>query len=199
MSEVESMKSVETEIKVCIKCNLWKERKNAVPGNGNTDAVVVFVGEAPGYWEDVKGQPFVGAAGKSLDEFLLRIGLPREQVFITNVVKCRPPRNREPKPVEIQTCTSLYLGRQIELIQPKVVVALGRHSAAYLFLKAGFEAIETISRLRGKVYEVNLWGISVLLVPMYHPATVLYNPKYRRDLEADFDLLKTELGKRGYI
>src|SRR3990170_7740304 len=190
MLKAESMENIAKEIRVCVECDLWKGRKNAVPGEGNIDAVVVFVGEGPGYWEDVKGQPFVGAAGKLLDGLLLRIGLPRDNVFITNVIKCRPPLNRDPRPVEIETCTSLYLGRQIELIQPKVIVALGRHSASYLFSKAGFESVETISKLRGRVYEVNLWSLSVLLVPMYHPATVLYNPKYRTDLESDFDLLK---------
>jgi len=197
LSKAKLIKKIADEVRVCVKCSLWKRRHNAVPGEGDIDASVVFVGEAPGYWEDVKGLPFVGAAGKVLDALLEKIKLPRENVFITNVVKCRPPENRDPKPDETKTCTSLYLDRQIALIQPKIIVSLGRHSTAYILSKAGFETetTEGITQLRGKVYRTKFLDLSVSVVPTYHPAAVLHNPKYRQALESDFELLKNELKK----
>jgi DNA polymerase len=193
------MQKIAGEIRVCLKCPLWEGRKNAVPGDGNLDASIVFVGEAPGYWEDMKGLPFVGAAGKVLDGLLEWIGLPRRSIFITNVVKCRPPENRDPRPQEISTCTSTYLDHQVRFIEPKIVVTLGRHSTMYILSKAGVESAASITKLRGKLYNVSLLDLQVSVVPMYHPASVLHNPKYRDDLEADFRLLKAELKKRHII
>jgi len=197
MPKVELIEKIASEVLVCIKCPLWKGRRNAVPGEGNVDASVVFVGEAPGYWEDVKGLPFVGAAGKILNALLTKIGLPRDRVFITNVVKCRPPENRDPEPNEVKTCTSLYLNRQIALIQPRIIVTLGRHSTAYILSKAGLQAkaSEGITQLRGKVIQTRFLNLPVSVIPMFHPAAVLHNPKYRDALEKDFDLLKNELKK----
>jgi len=197
VSKAELLEKIADEVRVCVKCPLWKGRKKAVPGEGNINTSVLFVGEAPGYWEDMKGLPFVGAAGKVLDSLLYKIGLPREHVFITNVVKCRPPGNREPKTNEIKTCTSLYLDRQIALIQPKIIVTLGRHSTAYILSKAGFETvtIEGITQLRGKVYRTRFQDLLVTVIPMYHPAAVLHNPKYKEALENDFQLLKNQLQK----
>ena len=199
MSKAELMERIASEVRVCVKCPLWEGRRNAVPGEGNVEASVVFVGEAPGYWEDVRGLPFVGAAGKILDGLLERTGLPRENVFITNVVKCRPPENRAPRPLEVATCTSLYLNRQISFTQPKIIATLGRHSTAYILSKAGFERVESITRFRGKVYDVRVLGFSVVVVPLYHPASVLHNPKYRDGLERDFQLLRAKLQKRQVI
>ena len=196
MSKAQLMEKIAGKVGVCVKCPLWRDRRNAVLGDGNVEAAVMFVGEAPGYWEDVKGLPFVGAAGKVLNGLLERIRLPREKVFITNVVKCRPPENRGPRPLEVTKCTSLYLNRQISLIQPKIIVALGRHSTAYIFSKAGLEKVESITKFRGKAYEVSLLGLSVNVIPMYHPASVLHNPRYRDKLEEDFRLLEAELEKR---
>jgi len=196
LPKAELMKKIANEVRVCVKCPLSQGRRNAVPGEGNIDASVMFVGEAPGYWEDVKGLPFVGTAGKVLDSLLEKIGLPRENVFITNVVKCRPPENRDPQPMEITTCTSLYLNRQISLIKPKILATLGRHSTAYILSKASFEKVESITRFRGKVYPVKFLDFNVAVVPMYHPAAVLHNPRYRDELESDFLLLKAELEKR---
>jgi DNA polymerase len=167
-----------------------------VPGEGNTNAAVVFVGEAPGYWENVKGLPFVGAAGKVLDGLLDSIRLPRDTIFITNVVKCRPPENRVPRPLEVATCTSLYLNRQISLIKPKIIVTLGRHSTAYILSMGEFGKVDSIKRFRGEVYRLNFLGLSVEVVPMYHPASILHNPSYRDELDKDFRLLKAELEKR---
>ncbi len=193
------MEKIAVEVRECTQCSLWQRRRNAVPGEGKIDAQVVFVGEAPGYWENVKGLPFVGSAGKVLDGLLEGIGLPRESVFITNIVKCRPPENRDPRSAEVETCTSLYLNRQIGLIKPKVVVALGRHSTAYILSKAGFDKIVSITESRGKVYRVKIVGLSFVVVPMYHPASVLHNPRYRDGLERDFQLLKKELRKRRIV
>lgn len=196
MSKARSMQKIVNEVRVCVKCPLWQGRRNAVPGEGNIEAAVMFVGEAPGYWEDVKGLPFVGAAGKVLDELLERIKLLRGNVFITNIVKCRPPENRDPRLLEVTTCTSLYLNRQVSLIQPKIIVTLGRHSTAYIFSKAGLEKVENITEFHGKVFEVNFLGFSVSVIPMYHPASILHNPIYRDKLEGDFRLLRFELEKR---
>lgn len=196
LSKARSMEKIASEVKVCVKCPLWQGRRNAVSGEGNIDAAVMFVGEAPGYFEDVKGVPFVGAAGKVLDELLKMIKLSRGNVFITNIVKCRPPENRGPRQLEVATCTSLYLARQMVLIQPKIIVALGRHSTAYIFSKAGLEKVENITELHGKVFKINLLGFSVSVIPMYHPASVLHNPRYRDKLEEDFRLLRSELEKR---
>lgn len=190
------MEEMAEKIRVCVKCPLWEKRTNAVLGDGAIDASVVFVGEAPGYWEDIKGLPFVGAAGKVLDALLEKIKLPRETVFITNVVKCRPPENRDPRPPEISTCTSLYLNNQIVLIKPKILVTLGRHSTAYVLSKAGFENVDGISEFRGRAYAVEFMGLSVAVVPMFHPASVLHNPKYKDYLESDFQLLRSKLKKR---
>jgi len=197
LSRAGLLEKIADEVQVCVKCSLWKGRRKAVPGEGNIYATVMFVGEAPGYWEDVKGLPFVGAAGKVLGTLLQWIGLPREKVFITNVVKCRPPENRDPKPNEIETCTSLYLNRQIALIQPKIIVTLGRHSTAYILSKAGLETKtkEGISQLRGKVFRTKFLKLPMSVIPMFHPAAVLHNPKYREALESDFQLLRQQLNK----
>jgi len=191
------MGKIASKVRVCVECPLSKGRRNAVPGEGNINASVMFVGEAPGYWEDVKGLPFVGAAGKILNTLFEKTKLSREKVFITNVVKCRPPENRDPKPNEIKTCTSLYLTRQIALIQPKIIVTLGRHSTAFILSKAGFETktIEGITQLRGRVYQTRFLDLPITVIPMFHPAAVLHNPKYRQALENDFELLKNELKK----
>jgi len=192
--KLDAMEAVEIEVKACRKCELWKQRKNAVPGGGNLDAAVMFIGEAPGYWEDMKGQPFVGAAGKLLDETLSRAGFSRGEVYITNVVKCRPPENRDPLPSEIKTCTP-YLDRQIRIIEPRFIVTLGRHAASYILPKVGLEA-GSITKVHGRIYEVNLLGFKVFIIPMYHPAAALYNAKYKDELDRDFQLLRLELERR---
>ncbi|MEM3054964.1 MAG: type-4 uracil-DNA glycosylase [Candidatus Bathyarchaeia archaeon] len=190
MSKRNILEDVASEVKVCIKCDLWKTRKNAVPGEGNPDAKIMFVGEAPGYWEDVKGRPFVGAAGKFLDMLLAEAGLSRGEVFICNVLKCRPPGNREPLPSEIQTCTP-YLDRQIKVIEPNLIVTLGNHSTAYIFSKAGLP-FNGITQTRGNFYQVNVLGLAVTVFPTFHPAAGLYSAKYKQLLTEDFKLLKTK-------
>lgn len=189
------LETIASEILKCKKCSLHKTRKNAVPGEGNPQTKIMFIGEAPGYWEDIKGKPFVGAAGKFLDTLLASIGFSREDVFICNVLKCRPPENREPAQNEIQICTP-YLDRQIGIIQPKFIVTLGNYSTAYIFSKANL-AFSSITQVRGKIYEASVLGMFVKVFPTFHPAAALYSAKYKEQLTNDFQKLKSELTKKG--
>jgi uracil-DNA glycosylase family 4 len=197
LSKTEILNAIAAEVVVCTKCALSKTRKKAVPGEGSPRTPIMLVGEAPGYWEDVKGKPFVGAAGKFLDVLLSEVEFLREDVFICNVLKCRPPRNREPKTVEIRTCTP-YLDRQIRCIQPKFIVTLGNHSTAYVFSKAAL-SFNGITRVHGKFYETTVLGMKVTVFPTFHPAAALYSGKYKEQIVSDFKLLKQELQKRGII
>jgi len=166
------------EIADCKKCILSKSRTKSVPGEGPEDAAIMFIGEGPGFHEDKQGRPFVGAAGQFLEELLAGIGMKREDVFIGNVVKCRPPGNRDPMPEEIEACRT-FLDRQIELLNPKVVVTLGRYSMARWFPNAKISAIHGQPRkFEGR-----------LVVPMFHPAAALHQPSLRKDVEADFSRL----------
>ena len=191
MSKKEFLDAVATEIIVCTKCQLWKTRKNAVPGEGNPESPVMFIGEAPGQSEDIKGKPFVGAAGKFLETLLSKIGLSRDDVFICNIVKCRPPRNREPMPNEIQTCTP-YLDRQIKIIKPKFIVTLGNYSTEYIFSKANLP-FYGITQARGKFYQATILDMQITIFPTFHPAAALYSAKYKETLQLDFQLLKNKL------
>ena len=171
MSELEVLAG---EVAKCTQCLLHQGRTKAVPGEGVENADIMFIGEAPGFHEDQQGRPFVGAAGKFLDELLDSINLKREQVFITNVIKCRPPGNRDPLPEEMEACKP-FLDRQIELIQPKLVVTLGRFSMARAFPKA------RISRIHGQPRKIG----GVVYYPMYHPAAALHQPSLRHTVEED--------------
>lgn len=193
MSKKEFLDAVATEIIVCTKCPLWKTRKNAVPGEGNSESPVMFIGEAPGQSEDINGKPFVGAAGKFLETLLSEIGLSRNDVFICNIVKCRPPRNREPMPNEIQTCTP-YLDRQINIIKPKFVVTLGNYSTTYIFSKANLP-FNGITQARGKFYQATILNMQITIFPTFHPAAALYSAKYKETLQHDFQLLKNKLAR----
>jgi DNA polymerase len=165
-------------IRVCPDCDLSQTRTNAVPGDGPLTSTVMFIGEGPGFNEDKQGLPFVGAAGKFLNELLGMAGLKRSEVYITNVVKCRPPENRDPMPGEIRACAK-YLDRQLALIRPKVVVTLGRHSMARWFPG------ESISRIHGQPRGFD----SLLVVPMFHPAAALHQERYRSLIVEDFQKL----------
>jgi len=178
------MQEIVNEILSCKKCDLHKTKTNYVPGVGNEGAEIVFVGEAPGRDEDLQGEPFVGAAGKLLTEMLASIGLRREDVYITNILKCRPPNNRDPAPDEIEKCGD-YLVRQLDVIKPNVIVCLGRFAAQFIFNLIGLQ-FTTISRVKGKVYEVERWGKKIGVVALYHPAAVLYKPQLREEYENDF-------------
>ncbi len=174
----ESLETIAKEIAACTKCPLHHGRTKSVPGEGPSSAQIMFIGEGPGFHEDQSGRPFVGASGNFLTELIESIGLKREDVFIANVVKCRPPGNRDPEPEEIQACQS-YLDRQIELINPKVVVTLGRFSMARWFPSA------RISRIHGQARQFG----SQMIVPMYHPAAALHQPSLRQAVIEDFKKL----------
>jgi DNA polymerase len=172
---VSELQQLAAEIRSCQKCPLFQGRTNAVPGEGPEDAQIMFIGEGPGFHEDRQGRPFVGASGNLLEELLAGIGLTRDQVFIANVVKCRPPGNRDPLPDEIEACRP-YLDRQIELIQPKIIVTLGRFSMQRYFPG------QSITRIHGQVKRVG----NVAYVPMFHPAAALRNPRWMEALQQDF-------------
>ena len=166
----------------CTLCTLSEKRTTAVPGEGKLDADIVFIGEGPGFYEDQQGRPFVGPAGKLLEELLASIGMKREDVYITNMIKCRAPNNRDPLPAEIQACKP-YLDEQLEMIAPKVVVTLGRFSFSKFFPD------EPIGKARGKP---RIWN-GTTIYPMYHPAAALRNSKLRTALESDFTALPSIL------
>jgi DNA polymerase len=172
----EILKQVAGEVSGCTKCGLHYSRKLAVPGEGPANAEILFIGEGPGFHENEQGRPFVGAAGKFLEELLGKVGLRRNQVFITNVVKCRPPGNRDPLPEEVETCTKAYLDRQIQAINPKVIVTLGRFSMGLFIPNA------KISSIHGQSLQVK----GRLVVPMYHPAAALHQGSLKPVVESDF-------------
>jgi DNA polymerase len=173
----------------CTRCPLAKSRTQVVFGSGAHDADLMFVGEAPGFHEDKQGVPFVGAAGQLLGKLLAGIGLTREDVFVANVLKCRPPGNRDPLPEEIEACEG-HLFRQIELIRPKVVATLGNFATKLLSGKP-----LGITRVHGMEQEVVLGGSRVLLYPIFHPAAALYTPRMLDVLQADFNRLPELLGR----
>jgi len=173
------------QVRLCTLCGLHASRTNAVPGSGPADARIMIVGEAPGANEDLQGLPFVGAAGKVLDNLLAGIGLSRDQVYVTNVLKCRPPHNRDPSPEEAETCLP-YLRRQFGLIRPQTVVILGRHA-----LERMLPGVGSISRVHGETFE----RAGVQFIPCYHPAAALHNGSLLKDLEADFQRVKAHLDR----
>jgi len=162
------------EIENCRDCELAKYRTKVVPGEGPEDADLLFIGEAPGWYEDQQGRPFVGPAGAFLDQLLASIGLSREQVYIANVIKCRPPQNRDPLLAEIQACCK-WLDRQTEIIHPRMIITLGRYSLARYFPN------ESIGKIHGKVRKVG----DIICYPMYHPAAALHQGSLRKIIEAD--------------
>lgn len=176
--QVIALQELAEQIAVCPKCDLSKTRGRAVPGEGNPNSDIVFVGEGPGFHEDQQGRPFVGAAGKFLDELLASISLNRKDVYICNVIKCRPPGNRDPLPGEIAECKP-WLDQQLEAIKPKVIVTLGRFSMTRYFPG------QAISRIHGQPRRMD----GVMVVPMYHPAAALHQASLRRTIEDDFKKL----------
>jgi len=174
----EALEALAAEIRACTRCPLYKGARQAVPGEGSAEAGILFLGEAPGYNEDVQGRPFVGAAGQLLDQLLAGIGLDRSKVFITNVVRHRPPENRDPLPDEIEACDAWFRAH-VATLRPKVVVTLGRF-AMYKFLPG-----ESITRIHGRARRV----ADVTVFPMFHPAAALHQPSLRAELEKDFQTL----------
>jgi len=171
-------------VKNCTDCPLHRDRTNAVPGEGPAGADLMFIGEGPGFQEDKKGRPFVGPAGQFLEELLAAIGTSRQQVFLANMIKCRPPQNRDPSPAEMSSC-SKYLDRQIELINPKLIVTLGR------FALGRFFPGESISRVRGKVREKD----GRFIYPIMHPAAALHRQELRSIIVEDFKAIPAVLSE----
>lgn len=185
------LQEIANKVSKCRKCGLWKNRNNSVVGEGSVDAEVFFIGEAPGRNEDIQGRPFVGKAGKILDELLKEAGLERKEVYISNVLKCRPPKNRDPLQSEIDKCTS-YLNRQLQTIQPEVISPLGSFATSYIFKK--FDIKENkISKVHGEVFNVNTISGLIKVVPMYHPAVATYNPNKKKILLKDIQKIKENI------
>ncbi len=162
------------EIHQCKKCDLFKTRTNAVVGEGSLNADLFFIGEAPGFNEDKQGRPFVGRAGAILDELLQSINLKRSDIFIANILKCRPPNNRNPAKKEIESCTP-FLERQLEIINPKIIIPMGSFSSEFIFSKYDIPFTK-ISEVHGKLFTKKTLYSTVHIIPMYHPAVATYNP-----------------------
>jgi uracil-DNA glycosylase family 4 len=188
MNKEQELLQIEQQVKACRRCSLWKTAKNAVPGEGPPTAEIMFIGEGPGQNEDEQGRPFVGAAGKFLEELLHSIKMSRSSVFIGNVIKHRPPANRDPLPDEIEACWP-WMQEQIRIIQPKVICTLGRFSLAR------FLPLAKISRDHGKPKRVGEY----VILPLYHPAAALYQGSLRATLEEDFKKIPLILEKLAEI
>ncbi len=175
IQKIEILNKINSEVVNCKKCLLFKTRKNTVFGEGNIESKIVFVGEAPGQEEDIQGRPFVGKAGKLLDKILLSLGIYRNEVYICNILKCRPPANRDPEPEEIKRCFP-YLRKQLEILAPEVIVCLGKYSAIALIGN-----IKSLSQVRGKVFNYN----NSKVIVTYHPAFIIRTPSYEKVLTDD--------------
>jgi len=182
------LEKIAEEIRACKKCGLSATRHNAVPGSGSPHAQVMFVGEAPGRNEDMQGKPFVGRAGEIFNHLLASVELSREDIFITNVVKCRPPQNRNPTNEEIGVC-SPFLDRQIDVIAPRTIATLGNFATSYVMQKFGLTP-RPIGEVHGRAFEVNTLVHHLVVVPLYHPAAAIYDPSKMETLERDFMILK---------
>jgi DNA polymerase len=191
MSDEQELEKLAKQVVVCTKCELHRSRKKAVPGEGPTHAEIMFIGEGPGFHENEQGRPFVGAAGKFLDQLLEQAGVTRADVWITNVVKCRPPGNRDPLPDEVEICTSNYLQHQIKIVNPSIIVTLGRFSMGLFFKGA------KITQIHGQMRKV----VDRFVIAMYHPAAALHQLSLKPDIMADFaklpELLKEARAQLG--
>ncbi len=195
MNPEEILAEVAKEVAVCQKCALYHSRKKAVPGEGPAKCEIMFIGEGPGFYENEQGRPFVGAAGKFLDELLAQAGLKRADVWITNIVKCRPPGNRDPLPEEVAACNQ-YLERQIQAIDPSIIITLGRHSMGRFMPGAKITAVHGQMRKVGDRY----------VIAMFHPAAALHQASLRPAILADFGQLpklleqaRKGLGRDGHV
>jgi uracil-DNA glycosylase family 4 len=183
-----ALSELNQQIALCRKCDIARLRTKVVPGEGAEDAAIMFIGEAPGWHEDQQGRPFVGQAGQYLDRLLASISLDRRQVYIANVIKCRPPDNRDPLPAEIQNCCQ-WLDKQIEIIKPKMIVTLGRYSMARYFPG------KTISKIHGTAQKRD----GVIYFAMYHPAAALHQQSLKQAIEADMLKIPEVLSKAGSV
>ncbi len=194
MEKEKKLKKIKKEVINCKKCLLGKERRKnnyyPVIGEGNHKAKIVFIGEAPGLQEAKTGRPFCGRAGYVLDELLDSISIERKEVYITNILKDRPPNNRNPRKEEIEACTP-YLERQIKTIKPEIICPLGNFATRFILKKYGFEdEVEGISKVRKKIFEPKTTFGNIKIIPLYHPAVAVYNPNMKKNLKEDFKILK---------
>ena len=173
----------------CRQCDLWKTRNSPVLGEGNLNAKIMFVGEAPGFNEDKQGKPFVGKAGEILDQLLSSVGLKRQDIYIANVLKCRPPKNRNPFPEEVKAC-SLYLNSQIETIKPEKICCLGNFATSFILKKYGLhDKLAGISKIHGTAFNVSTLLGQIKIIPLYHPAVATYDAGMLEPLKKDFSIL----------
>ena len=200
----DKLRSIRDDVVQCTQCDLYKTRKNPVIGSGDHNADIMFVGEAPGEQEDKLAVPFIGAAGKVLDKMLASIDLKRDDVYICNTIKCRPPNNADPTDEQKEECSS-YLSRQIDAVQPKVIVCLGNHAAkSILTLFGQSDKIEPLSKMSGELIDIDAvyaegLGLKVLvggtkIMPLLHPAALLHNPPLGTKMRGDFKKLKAAIG-----
>jgi uracil-DNA glycosylase family 4 len=183
MVTTESLNDLRKEAEQCTRCSLWKTRHSVVFGDGTPDASIMFIGEAPGKNEDLQGRPFVGRAGAIFESLLTSIGVSRANVYICNILKCRPPGNRNPQPIEIKTCTP-FLDKQIAVIQPKIIGMLGNFASAYILEKYGIPP-KPIGVIHGKIFRIKSLTFETMLIPLYHPAAAIYNPALKNLLFED--------------
>jgi len=183
------------ELDLIRQTEICKQCKNIVFGKGNENADILFVGEAPGKNEDEQGLPFVGAAGKNLDKLLEKVGLSLQDIYVTNILKCRPPLNRDPLPDEVKMHTP-YLVKQIKEMKPKVICSLGNHATKFFLSEGDLEKINSqqgITSVHGKVKEINFYGMEIKLIPLFHPAAIIYNRNLLGEWEKDMEIVKKEV------
>ena len=191
MNKEEEIKKLKNEcLEFCYSHSLYQKGTYPVFGEGSLETKIMFIGEAPGYHESMTGHPFCGAAGEILDKLLNSVEIKREEIYITNIIKLRPPNNRDPNPEEIRGFGP-FLEKQIEIIKPIVICSLGNHSTAYIFNKYGLEdQIKGISKIHGKVFEIKSSGQAIKVIPLYHPAVATYNSNMEGVLKEDFKILE---------
>lgn len=191
MLKKDEMEKIIDLVNNCKKCILHSTRNKPVVGEGSLNARIMFIGEGPGHYEDYEGKPFVGKAGKILDELLDSIGLKKNEIYISNLIKCRPPNNRNPLKNEIQMCSE-FLDKQIKIIQPKVIVPLGNFAISYIFKKYNLK-FSKISSIHGKIFFVNTNFGTVKIIPIFHPAATIYKRDIKNILLEDFKIIKENL------
>jgi uracil-DNA glycosylase family 4 len=192
--EQEAVRTLNRDIVTCTRCRLALTRINAVPGEGPGDSQLFFIGEAPGKNEDITGRPFVGRAGAILDDLLSSIGLERSSVFITSIIKCRPPENRNPGKDEIAACAG-YLCRQIDHFSPELIVPMGRLASVWIFSRFGIP-YAPISSIHGKIFHAATPRKKLVIIPVYHPAAMTHNPLLKGALFEDFKVIGEMLGTK---
>ena len=191
----EDMKKIEQEVRNCRKCELWRTRNKPLVGDGSVNAEIMLIGESPGYNEDLQGKAFVGEAGKILDSLLDLVNLKRKDIYITNVLKCHPPRNHNPNRQEIDSCIG-YLYKQIEIIKPRIILTLGKFASKEIFDKFNLE-FSRISELHGKIYEAETIFGAAKIIPLYHPAVACYHNEMLDVLKKDFEKLGSLIKNSG--